>query len=222
MPVKILRRGEHMLRILSIIITATLVMMITVKTLRRGEAARGEVSAPRLVTLHCPSHANTANTLLVLLVLSILSVFLILWILPILSSFWKVLVSPREHLAGCGHAPPSMARLARLARESRSSLPRKKMEEMRKGNTKTKIKLQRHKDKSTQTQRKRQKYRDTKQKKVKNKNTGPSSLQEAGHLHDYLLKNSCSRLPMLFSISERSKQWKEKLLGHVAKLISNF
>ena len=75
-------------------------------------------------------------------------------------------------MAGCGHAPPSMARLARLARESWSSLPRKKMEEMRKGNTKTKIKLQRHKDKSTQTQRKRQKYRDTKQKEVKNENTG--------------------------------------------------
>ena len=67
-----------MLRILFIMITATLVMMITVKTLRRGEAARGEVSAPRLVTLHCPSHANTATTLLVLLVLSILSVLLIL------------------------------------------------------------------------------------------------------------------------------------------------
>ena len=83
-------------------------------------------------------------------------------------------------------------------------------------------KLQRHKDKCTQTQRKRQKYRDTKQKKVKNENTGPSSLQEDGHLHDYLLQNSSSRLPMLFSISERSKQWKEKLLGHVAKLISNF
>ena len=78
MAVKTLRRGEHMLRILSIMITVTLVMMITVKTLRRGEAARGEVSAPRLVTLHCPSHANTATTLLVLLVLSILSVLLIL------------------------------------------------------------------------------------------------------------------------------------------------
>ena len=66
-------------------------------------------------------------------------------------------------MAGWGHAPPSMARLARLARESWSSLPREKMEEMRKGNTKTKnyrdtkTNVHRHKekDKNTETQSKR-------------------------------------------------------------------